>query len=80
MGDAWGNVSKALKIPFVVNKIFIIIGIGGGRSKDNATKYIMIGLILHALMMSLMGMRSGIWMNTEAVIEAHGWIWIKLRF
>ena len=76
MGDAWGNVSKAFKIPVIVNNIFIIIGIGGGGSKDNATKHIMIRLELHALMMSLMGMRSGIWMNTET----HGWIWIKLRF
>jgi len=76
VGDAWGNVSKAFKVPVIVNKIFIIIGIEGGRSKDNATKYIMIGLGLHALTMSSMGMNSGIWMN----MKAHGWIWIKLRF
>lgn len=38
------------------------------------TKHIMIGLVLHALTMSLMGMGSSIWMNTGA----HGWI--KLRF
>ena len=79
MGDAWGNVSKACKISFIVNKIFIIIGIRGGRSKDKATKHIMIGLVLYAVVMSSMGMRSGIWMNIEAVMEAHGRIWIKLR-
>ena len=76
MGDGWRNVSKALNVPVMVNKIFIIIGIGCGGSKDNATKHIMIGLVFHALMMSLMGMGSCIWMNKEA----HGWIWIKLRF
>ena len=76
MWDAWGNVSKAFKISFIVNKIFIIIGIGGGGSKDNATKHIMIGLVLHALMVSLMGMGSCVWMNTEA----HAWIWVKHRF
>ena len=54
----WRKASKALNIPVIVNKIFIIIGIGGGESKDNATKLIMIGLGLHALTMSLMGMRS----------------------
>ena len=73
---AWRNVCKALNIPVIVNKIFIIIGIGCGGSKDNTTKHIMIGLVFHALRMSLMGMGSCIWMNTEA----HGWIWIKLRF
>ena len=72
----WRNVSKALNIPIVVNKIFIIIGIGCGGSKDNTTKHIMIGLVFHALRMSLMGMGSCIWINTEA----HGWLWIKLRF
>jgi hypothetical protein len=56
-GD-WRNVSKALNIPVIVNKIFIIIGIGCGGSKDNVTKLIMIGLGRHALPMSLMGMRS----------------------
>ena len=40
------------------------------------TKHIMIGLVFYALMMSFMGMGSGIWMDTEA----HGWILIKLRF
>ena len=69
LGDAWGTVSKAFKI-------FIIIGIGGGRSKDNVTKNIMIGLVLHDLMVSLMGMGSCIWMN----MEGHGWIWIKHKF
>ena len=76
MEGGWRNVSKALNIPVMVNKVFIIIGIGCGRSKDNTTKYIMIGLVFHALMMSLMGMGSCIRMNTEA----HGWILIKLRF
>ena len=72
----WRNVSKALNIPVIVNKVFIIIGIGCGGSKDNTTKHIMIGLVFHALMMSLMGMGSCIWMNTEA----HVWMWIKLKF
>ena len=76
MDSTWRNVSKALNIPIIVNKIFIIIGIGCGGSKENATKLIMIGLGLHALMMSLMGMGSCIWMNTKANV----WIWIKLRF
>ena len=76
MGDGWQKASKAFNIPIIVNKIFMIIGIGGGESKDNATKLIMIGLGLHALTMSLMGMRSCIWMDTEA----HVWIWVKLRF
>ena len=76
MGDAWGNVSKAFKISIIVNKIFIIIGIGGGGSKDKMTKHIMIGLVLYAMVMSSMGMRSRIWMNTEAVVKAHGRIWI----
>ena len=72
----WRNVYKAFNIPIIVNKIFIIIGIGCSGRKDNATKLIMIGLVFYALMMSLMGMGSCIWMNTEA----HVWIWIKLRF
>ena len=76
MEGAWRNVSKALNIPIIVNKIFIIIGIGRGGSKDNTTKHIMRGLVFHTLMMSLMGMGSCIWMN----MEAHVWIWIKLRF
>ena len=76
MKGVWRNFSKALNIPIIVNKIFIIIGIGCGGSKDNTTKHIMIGLVLHALMMSLMGMGSCIWMK----IEAHVWIWSKLRF
>ena len=55
MGDGgWRNVSKALNIPVMVNKIFIIIGIGCGRSKDKTTKHIMIGWVFRALMMSLM--------------------------
>ena len=66
MGDGWRKVSKALNVPVMVNKVFIIIGIGCGGSKDNATKHIVIGLIFHALMMSLMGMGSCIWMDTEA--------------
>ena len=70
MGDAWGNISKAL----------IIIGIRDGGSKDNVTKLIIIGLGLYAVAMRLTGMRSGIWMNTEAITVAHGRIWIKLRF
>ena len=69
-------MSKAFNIPVMVNKVFIIVGIGCGGSKGNTTKHIMIGLVFHALRMSLMGMGSGIWMNTEA----HVWIWIKLRF
>ena len=73
---SWRNVSKALNIPVMVNKVFIIIGIGCGRSKDKTTKHIMIGWVFHALMMSLMGMGSCIWMDTEA----HVWIWVKLRF
>jgi hypothetical protein len=76
LGDGWRNVSKALNILVIVNKIFIIIGIGCGRSKDKMTKHIMIGLVFHTLKMSLMGMGSCIWMNTKA----HGWIQIKLRF
>ena len=72
----WRNVSKALNIPVIVNKIFIIIGIGGGGSKDKTTKHIIIGWVFHALMMSLMGMGSCIWMNAKAHVGMSS----KLRF
>ena len=52
--DVWRNVSKAFNVPIIVNKIFIIIGIGCSGIKDKATKHIMIGLGLHALTMILM--------------------------
>ena len=32
--DVWRNVAKAFNVPIIVNKIFIIIGIGCGGRKD----------------------------------------------
>ena len=67
--DVWRNGAKACNVPVIVNKFFIIIGIGCGRSKDDATKHIMIGLRLHVLMMCWMGTRLGIWMKAETHIR-----------
>ena len=63
--DCWRNGGKVFKVPVIVNKIFIIIGIGCGGSKDYTTKHIMIGLRLHVLMISLVRIRSGIWMKAK---------------
>ena len=62
---SWRNVSKAFNVPIIVNKIFIIIGIGCGGSKDYTTKHIMIGLRFHALKMCWMGTRLQIRVNME---------------
>ena len=51
MADVGRKTAKAFDVPVIVNKIFIIIGIGCGRSKDKMTKLIMIGFRIHILMM-----------------------------
>ena len=42
--DVGSNISKSFNIPIIVDKIFIIIGIGWSGRKGGMTKLIVIGL------------------------------------
>ena len=44
LGNAWRNGAKAFNEPIIVNKIYIIIGIGWSGRKGGMAKLIIIGL------------------------------------
>ena len=44
MEDVWRNGAKVFKVLIIVNKIFIIIGIGWSGRKGGMTKLIVLGL------------------------------------